>query len=355
MVAMSGGVDSSVTAALLDERGYDVVGVTMKIVPDYIENSQEQEGSCCAIDDAKIVAAALDIPHYAVNFKEEFHKKVIDNFVSEYSRGRTPNPCIVCNRLIKFSKLLQRARELDCDYLATGHYARIVKSGDDDKYYLKKGLDQEKDQSYMLYRFNQQQLARIMMPLGEYSKDDVRELAAEYELPIHNKPDSQEICFVPDGDYTKFLDRHFDSPGEPGPIYYVDGEKIGEHEGLYNYTIGQRRGLGISMDHPVYVLEIDSGNNALIVGPREKLSSRGLIAEDVNWIHFDEIPESLQVEVKIRYNDTPVAATVYPGEGGRARIEFSGSRDAVAPGQSAVFYRDDLVLGGGIIEKAINP
>lgn len=352
MVAMSGGVDSSVTAAILNEKGYNVVGATMKIVPDYIEESEKQEGSCCAIEDAKRVASELDIPHYAFNIKKEFQKQVIDYFVQEYRRGRTPNPCVICNKKIKFSTLIRKAKEIDCDYIATGHYSRIVKDKNLNRNLLYKAVDEQKDQSYMLYNLTQKQLEHILFPLGGYNKKEVRNMASRFDLPNYDKPDSQEICFVPNDDYTDFLEKYYSNLGDSGSIYYVNGEKIGSHEGLYNYTIGQRRGLGISLDHPVYVIEIDNDANSLIVGPREELNFSGLIAKNVNWIAFDEAPESIEAEVKIRYNSEPVRAQIKTIDNDKVKVEFAKNKRAVASGQSVVFYDDELVLGGGVIDES---
>ncbi len=352
MVAMSGGVDSSVTAAILNDKGYDVIGATMKIVPDYIDDRRNQEGSCCAIEDAKRVAAELDIPHYVFNVKKTFQKKVIDYFVEEYRAGKTPNPCIVCNKKIKFSLLLGKAKEIDCDYIATGHYARINKDSDLDRHLLYKALDKDKDQSYMLYNLSQKQLKQILFPLGNFHKSKVRKVAQKFALPVYDKPDSQEICFVPDDDYTNFLEKYYSDLGKTGPIYYVDGRKIGEHQGLYNYTIGQRRGLGISLDHPVYVIEINNEANSLVVGPRKELKFSGLIAKKVNWLAFSQKPENLEAEVKIRYNANPAKAYISDQGEGKVRVEFAEPMEAVAPGQSAVFYDDDLILGGGVISSS---
>ena len=414
MVAMSGGVDSSVAAALLVSQGHEVIGATMEVFPDY-EQRNEEEGGCCslaAIEDAKRVASRLDIPHYTLNFKDIFQREVIDNFVAEYSRGRTPNPCVVCNKKIKFAALLQRARGLDCQYVATGHYSRIKTEPETGRHLLYRAIDRDKDQSYMLYGFTQHQLQHTLMPLGEHEKTAVREKARELGFRVHNKPDSQEICFVPDNDYHTFLERNYPEIGEPGDIYYYTGKKIGRHRGLHHYTIGQRRGLGISLDHPVYVVEIDSTHNALIVAPREKLKFHGLKAEQINWIAYSSPPEKIEASVQVRYNSRPVPAQILPGhqadsnnssnsstdsstntepsahldgrqsntprfdEGPMARqtkqtiaqsknkpdsdmtssrvtVEFKDSCTAVTPGQSVVFYQDKLVLGGGIISKGI--
>ena len=356
LMAMSGGVDSSVAAALLKKDGYDVIGATMEVFPDY-EQRSEEEGGCCSlssIEDAKRVAARLDIPHYTLNFKEVFQREVIDNFVEEYSKGRTPNPCIVCNKKIKFNALLDKALQLDCDYVATGHYA--IKEKKDNRFILRRPEDLEKDQTYMLYGFKQEQLAKTLFPLGNYKKDEVRKIAKEIGLRIFNKPDSQEICFVPDDDYQRFLDSNYPDLSMSGPIYYYDGEKIGEHEGLHKYTIGQRRGLGISMNHPVYVIDIDSENNALIVGPRDHLKSHGLIINKPNWLSIPEINSELNdILIQVRYNSKPAPGKVIPiGDGNKVKALFAEPFQAVTPGQSAVFYDGDIVLGGGVIDESIN-
>jgi len=354
LVAMSGGVDSSVAAALLKKEGFQVVGGTMEIFPEYEQPSIE-EGGCCslsAIEDAKRVADQLDIPHYTFNMKKIFEKEVINNFVEEYAHGRTPNPCVVCNNEIKFKTLLQKALEIDCDYLATGHYSRIIKGGK--RCYLKKGIDHSKDQSYMLYGLTQFQLEHTLMPLGVYQKTKVREIARESGLRIYNKPDSQEICFVPDNDYTRFLEENHPEISEPGYIYDTEGKKLGKHEGLHNYTIGQRRGLGISMPYPIYVVDINYRDNILLVGKNEYVFSSGLVADNLNWIAFPELKRTLQVETKIRYNSPAVQASISPGKDNQtARVEFEKKQRAVTPGQSVVFYRGDLVLGGGLIREAI--
>lgn len=356
LMAMSGGVDSSVAAALLKEKDFEVIGATMEVFPDY-EQRSEEEGGCCSlssIEDAKRVAARLDIPHYTLNFKEVFQREVINDFVGEYSKGRTPNPCIVCNKKIKFKALLNKAMQLGCDYIATGHYA--IKEKKDERYILRRPLDLDKDQTYMLYGFKQEQLAKTLFPLGEYQKDEVRNIAKDIGLRVFNKPDSQEICFVPDDDYQRFLDSNYPDLSMSGPIYYHDGEKIGEHQGLHKYTIGQRRGLGISMNHPVYVIDIDSDNNAIIVGPREHLKSNGLIINKPNWLSIPEIREELtDILIQIRYNSEPVPGKIIPLEdGSRVKALFDEPSQAVTPGQSAVFYDKDIVLGGGVIEKSIN-
>ena len=353
MVAMSGGVDSSVTGLILKQQGYQVIGGTMEIFPDYEQPSAE-EGGCCslsAIEDARQIAASLDIPHYTFNLKDIFHNKVIDNFVSEYSRGRTPNPCVICNNEIKFKVLLRKARQIDCDFLATGHYSRIKRVNN--RYLLKRGKDKNKDQSYMLYGLTQNQLKHTLFPLGNYQKTEVRKKAQKAGFRIYNKSDSQEICFVVDNDYTRFLDENYPRITRKGPILDFKGNQLGEHQGLHHYTVGQRRGLGISRPYPLYVIELDYENNAVIVGKAEHLYSKGLIAGHVNWIVFDNLDKSREVTCKIRYNSPGKPATISPLPDNKVKVIFTKKQRAVTPGQSVVFYQGDLVVGGGLIEKNI--
>ncbi len=357
MIAMSGGVDSSVAAVLLQKSGYEVIGGTMEIFPDY-EQPSEEEGGCCSlssIEDARRVAHKIDIPHYTLNLKEVFQEKVIDNFVQEYSRARTPNPCVICNNEIKFKSLLKKALEIDCDYIATGHYAVIEhNSGAGQRHLLKKAVDKYKDQTYMLYGLNQFQLAHTLMPLGDYIKKEVRNMAREWGLRIYNKKESQEICFVPDDDYVRFLDDNYTELSEPGLILDLEGNKLGEHRGLHYYTIGQRRGLGISLPYPVYVVKLDRERNAVVVGRDESVFSKGLIAEQLNWIAVEKLKEPRELSVKIRYNSPEVVGTIYPAEEDTVRILFTEKQRAVTPGQSVVFYDKDLVIGGGIIRESID-
>ena len=352
MIAMSGGVDSSVAAALLKEKGYEVIGGTMHIFPDY-EEATDREDHCCsysAVRDAKRVAQKLDMPHFVFNLKDEFQEKVIDYFVDEYSRARTPNPCVMCNKKIKFDALLRKAREIGCDYIATGHYSKIEKNND--RYLLKKGRDQSKDQSYMLYVLNQEQLSRTLFPLGDFTKKEIRKKAKELGFEIHNKAESQEICFVPDDDYVRFLDNNYPEISKSGPILDSEGNKVGTHNGISNYTIGQRRGLGVALGYPVYVVELDPEKNAVILGRDEAVFSKGLIAEDINIIPFSSLDGKMEATAQIRYNSYPVPAVIEEIEEDKIKVEFKEPQRAVTPGQSVVFYLDDLVLGGGTIKES---
>jgi len=352
MIAMSGGVDSSVAAALLKEEGYEVIGGTMNIFPDY-EEAIDRDDHCCsysAVQDAKRVAHMLDIPHFVFNLKDEFQEKIIDYFVKEYSMARTPNPCVMCNKEIKFSALLRKALEVNCDYIATGHYARIEE--ENGRYNLKKGVDEEKDQSYMLYVLNQEQLSKTLFPLGSFTKEKIREKAKELDFSVHNKPDSQEICFVPDDDYIRFLDANYPEISKAGSILDTDGNKIGEHSGLSHYTIGQRRGLGVALGYPVYVVELDHKNNSVIVGKDNAVFSNGLIADDINMISIEKLNGRMDVNAKIRYNSREVKAYIEPDKDNKIRVTFEEKQRAISPGQSVVFYDDDIVIGGGIIEES---
>ncbi|HEX9022683.1 MAG TPA: tRNA 2-thiouridine(34) synthase MnmA [Geobacteraceae bacterium] len=356
VVAMSGGVDSSVTAALLKERGYDVIGVSMQVW-DYSKFSHadgEKFGSCCSLDDihdARRVAEQIGIPFYVVNFEEEFQRHVIDDFVAEYFRGRTPNPCVRCNQWVKFSLLLKKARDLAADFLATGHYARIV---EDQKghFHLLKGVDEGKDQSYFLFTLTQEQLAATLFPLGGMSKQEVRRLAAGYGLRVAEKGESQEICFVPDNDYVRFLDEARPGAASPGDIVDSRGNVMGRHNGTYRYTVGQRKGLGVAHSHPLYVLGVDVAANTVIVGEKDELLSHGLLAADVNWIAPAPVSAS-EATCKIRYRHRPVSCRILPLEGNRVEVRFPRPERAVTPGQAVVFYDGEEVLGGGWIEESI--
>ncbi|HPU41968.1 MAG TPA: tRNA 2-thiouridine(34) synthase MnmA [Acetivibrio clariflavus] len=353
MIGMSGGVDSSVAAALLLEKGYDVIGVTMQIWPDMSEETKLKEGGCCslsAVDDARLVANTLGIPYYVLNFKDVFEKKVINYFVDEYLKGRTPNPCIACNRYVKFEALLNKAVSMGIDYVATGHYAIIEYDENRKRYLLKKSVTDAKDQTYALYNLTQEQLARVLMPIGEYSKDIVRKKAAELGLYVASKPDSQEICFVDDNDYGKFIEENTDKKIVPG--YFVDtkGNILGEHKGIIHYTVGQRKGLGITLGKPMYVVGLDAENNTVILGEDTEVYGNELIAYDLNFISIDTLEEPMRVKAKIRYSAKAADALIIPIEDGKVKVVFDTPQRAITPGQSVVFYDGDIVVGGGIIQ-----
>ena len=351
-VAMSGGVDSSLTAAILLERGFDVIGITMQLTSD-VSALYSGDRSCCSADeanDARRVADFLSIPHYVVDFHEEFQNKVIGNFVDEYLKGHTPNPCIACNRYIKFGKLFDFIDELGIYYLATGHYARIEEING--KFYLKKGVDHKKDQSYVLYNVTAQQLSRILLSLGSQSKDETRALAEKLDLPVAHKPDSQEICFVPNDDYKAFLQKNANKNADalqPGEIVNVDGKILGHHNGAAFYTIGQRKGLGIAAENPLYVVKLDIPKRQVIVGGYDDVFSNTLTAIDIHWIYPQSFP--LRVSAKVRYGFRIADCVVNETENGKVEVTFDTPQRAVTAGQSIVFYNGDIVLGGGIIDK----
>jgi tRNA-specific 2-thiouridylase len=344
LVAMSGGVDSAVAAALLQAQGYDLIGITMGLYC----GTQAAERGCCSLNaaaDAKKVADQLDFPHYTVNFKDDFQKLVIDDFISEYRQGRTPNPCIRCNQYIKFDLLLRKARELGADFIATGHYARTSLLVT--RYSLLKGKDHKKDQSYVLYRLTQEQLAHIIFPLGEMTKDKVREKAKVLGLPVAYKPESQEICFVADDDYGRFIRENAPDLVKPGPIVDRQGKEVGRHEGIAFYTIGQRKGIGHHKGEPKYVIGIDPARNAVIIGTDEETLKSELVATELAFIAGEAPAGPLAITAKIRYNSSEAAATLYPD----GRVAFEAAQRAVTPGQSVVFYQGEEVLGGGIIRN----
>ena len=355
LVAMSGGVDSSVAAALLKEDGYQVIGATMQIWPSNKISGEADRTSGCfgldAVSEAERVARRLDIPHHVMNFEGIFKQEVIDDFCWEYSRGRTPNPCIRCNEYIKFGALLSRAKGLGADLVATGHYTRIERDEMGGRYLLRKGLDARKDQSYMLYRLNQEQLRHALMPLGGVSKERVRKMATELGLPVDNNSESQEICFIPDGDYTVFIREYIPHAAKPGPILDREGNTIGEHRGVLFYTIGQRKGLGISATEPLYVVAIDHGRNAITVGSRREVYGDELVAADLNWIAIEPPNQPLEIKARIRYRHREADAVLTPQSSGeRVRVKFKEPQMAITPGQAVVFYHEDTVVGGGTIE-----
>ena len=356
VVAMSGGVDSSVAAALLKEMGYDVIGFSMQVW-DYSSQKHGGSRSCCSHEDiytARSVADVLNIPFYVLNLEEEFEREVIDYFVTEYMKGRTPNPCILCNQRLKFEILLRRAIELKADYLATGHHARIVRDDSRGYYLLCKGRDSNKDQSYFLFTLTQEIMQRLLFPVGEFLKSDVRKIAKDQGLKVAGKKESQEICFIPDNNYRKFIMRKMETDKiNSGNIVNNEGKILGKHNGIHLFTIGQRRGLGIPASHPYYVLGFDLENNSVIVGEEKDLSCKGLIAEDMNWIAFPTLETEIDVSFKIRYRSKEAKARVIPGGNGYVFVWFNEPQKAVTPGQAVVFYDGDVVLGGGWIKESI--
>lgn len=353
VVAMSGGVDSSVAAALLKEQGYDVIGITMQIWPKSQEDpGQEKPGGCCslsAVDDARAVAHDLGIPYYVVNLRQTFEREVIEYFCREYAAGRTPNPCIVCNHRLKFSSLLEKALALEAQYVATGHYARVRYDAGRGRFVLLRAVDRKKDQSYALYGLNQYQLSHTLFPLGDLTKEETRHLAEQLNLPVAAKPESQEICFVPDDDYRGFLRTRIPGKIRPGPFLDGAGNVLGTHQGLPFYTIGQHRRLGLSAPGRLYVTGLDPERNAVILGPLEDLFRTELRASAVNWVSIAPPERPLEAEVRVRYNGPLTVAELYPENDGDLTVRFREPVRAITPGQAAVFYRGDEVLGGGTI------
>lgn len=372
VVGMSGGVDSSVAAYLLKKQGYDVIGVTMQIWQDEDICSMEENGGCCglsAVEDARRVASVLDIPYYVMNFKKEFKDNVIDYFVSEYLQARTPNPCIACNRYVKWEALLKRSLDIGASYIATGHYAGITKL-ENGRYTIKKSVTLAKDQTYALYNLTQYQLAHTLMPVGEYTKDEIRSIAAEISLPVANKPDSQEICFVPDNDYAGFIKnylienekvrdnsnllKHNESEQvitglTPGNYINTAGEIIGKHKGLIHYTVGQRKGLDLAMGQPVFVLELKPATNEVVIGNAEEVFSDRLYANHLNFMAIEDLVGEMEVEAKIRYSHKGARCIIKRTEADEVLCIFDEPQRAITPGQAVVFYQGDYVVGGGTI------
>lgn len=350
---MSGGVDSSVAAYLLKEQGYDVIGVTMQIWQEDKEY-EEREGGCCslsAVDDARRVANKIGIPFYVLNFRDSFKRNVIDYFIDEYMEGRTPNPCIACNKYLKFDELLKKAQGIGADYVATGHYAKIEEHNG--RYVLVKSDDDKKDQTYALYNLTQYQLAHTLMPCGNYTKDRIREIAKEIGLDVHNKKDSEEICFIPDNNHGKYISNAMPGKVKEGNFVDKEGNILGKHKGIVYYTIGQRKGLGLAMGRPVFVTDINPMTNEVVVGPEEDIFKTDLVCKDVNLIAFDSLDGPLELKAKIRYSAKPAEATISPLEDGKVKVSFKEKQRAITKGQSVVFYLNDLVVGGGIIESLI--
>ena len=352
VVGMSGGVDSSVAAWLLKKQGYDVIGVTMQIWQDELQEVQEENGGCCglsAVDDARRVAERLDIPYYVMNFKKEFKENVMDYFVQEYIDGRTPNPCIACNRFVKWESLLRRSLDIGADYIATGHYARIAKLSNG-RFALKKSATAAKDQTYALYNLTQEQLSHTLMPVGEYTKDEIRAMAEEIGLVVAHKPDSQEICFIPDHDYAKFIEEN--SGHCPGEGNFVDkyGNILGRHKGITHYTVGQRKGLNLSMGHPVFVTAIRPETNEVVIGENEDVFSRKVVCNKLNWMAISGLAGStMRVTAKIRYSHKGAPGEIREMEPDLVECVFEEPQRAATPGQAVVFYDGDYVVGGGTI------
>ena len=354
VIGMSGGVDSSVAAYLLKEQGYDVIGVTMQIWQED-KDYTEREGGCCslsAVDDARRVANKIGIPFYVMNFRDSFKEKVIDYFVQEYIDGKTPNPCIACNKHLKFDELLRKAQGIGADYVATGHYAKIEQD-ENGRYLLIRSDDDRKDQTYALYNFTQEQLAHTLMPCGEYTKDRIREIAKEIGLSVYNKKDSEEICFIPDNNHGRYISEARPLEVVPGNFVDKNGNILGQHKGIVYYTIGQRKGLGIALGRPVFVTDINPRTNEVVLGPEEDIFKTDLVAKDVNFIPFDKLEEPITVEAKVRYSGKPAVSVISPLRDCKFKVSFKEKQRAITKGQSVVFYQGNKVVGGGIIAGII--
>ncbi len=351
IIAMSGGVDSSVAAYFMKSQGYSCIGVTMKLF-DNPDIGLSNEHTCCSLDDvedAKSVAFSLGMPHYVFNFKDDFREKVVDKFISCYENGLTPNPCIDCNRYLKFEKLFRRAKELDYDYIVTGHYARVSYDETTDRFLLKKALDPAKDQSYVLYSLTQEQLSHVIFPLGSLTKPEVRAIAAEHGFVNAKKHDSQDICFVPDGDYAAFIERFSGKTFPEGDFIDTNGSKLGTHKGVIRYTVGQRKGLGISAPQPLYVASLDPAANTVTLAKNEELFSRTLTANEINLISVKDISSPMRIAAKIRYRHTEQPATVIQTAEDEISVTFDTPQRAITNGQRVVLYDGDVVVGGGTI------
>lgn len=351
VVGMSGGVDSSVAAYLLQQEGYDVIGVTMQIWMDENPLQVAQNGGCCglqAVEDARKIAMQLSIPYYVMNFKKIFEQKVIDYFVKEYQEGRTPNPCIACNRFVKWEALLQRSLQIGADYIATGHYARIEQLPNG-RYTLRRSVTTKKDQTYALYQLTQYQLEHTLMPVGAYTKEQIRTIADQRNWDVAKKPDSQEICFIPDQDYAAFITKYTKQEQQPGNFVDLYGNILGRHKGIIHYTVGQRRGLGICAKEPLYVLQICKENNEVILGPRSQLEKKELYANQLNFMAIEDLEHPMQVMAKIRYNHPGAQAVIEKTGEDQIHCVFEQPQRGITPGQAVVFYQDEWVIGGGTI------
>lgn len=351
LIAMSGGVDSSVAASLMIDEGYECIGITMKLYAGE-EVEIKCEKTCCSIDDvndARNVASSLNMPYYVMNFKDKFEEKVIKKFAETYINGGTPNPCIDCNRYLKFDKLMDKMKELGYDYVVTGHYARVEYDEAKERYILKKGLDETKDQSYVLYNMTQDQLKHTKFPLGAFKKTEIREIAENKGFINARKHDSQDICFVPDGDYATFIENYCGKKFEEGEFVDKNGNVLGCHKGIIRYTIGQRKGLGITSKEPLYVCGKDVEKNQVILGSNNDVFGKELYAEDVNWVSIEEPKEPFRCKAKIRYKQREEWGTVYPESDGKIKIVFDNQTRGITKGQAVVLYEEDAVLGGGII------
>ncbi|MFW6123779.1 MAG: tRNA 2-thiouridine(34) synthase MnmA [Acidobacteriota bacterium] len=347
LVAMSGGVDSSVAAALLKQKGFEVVGIYMRMLPDAVQKNNDRSKQISAL-----AASFLGIEHFSIDLSQKFKSQIIGYFIKEYSRGRTPNPCVKCNPFIKFDALLEESKKIEADCIATGHYIRIKKKPDSPEFYIKKGRDKKKDQSYFLYLLTQKHIKRALMPLGDKRKEWVIKKAQELNLPAVPGKESQEICFIPDNDYVSFIKKAFLDGFKQGPILDTKGSVLGEHQGYARFTVGQRRGLGIAASRPLYVLEINPKTNTVVVGPEENLYKKTLTASKINWISGQTLKYPLKVKAQIRYNHNPQEAVVRPIGSELVQVEFQRSQRAITPGQSVVFYDGDVLLGGGTIIKS---
>lgn len=357
VVGMSGGVDSSVTAYLLKEAGYDVIGVTMQIWQEETDQTIEENGGCCglsAVEDARRVANSLGIPYYVMNFRSEFKEKVMDYFLDEYLCGRTPNPCIACNRYVKWEALLHRSLEIGADYIATGHYAQVVQLSNG-RYTIKKSVTDKKDQTYALYNLTQEQLKHTLMPVGQYTKEEIRKIAEDINLLVANKPDSQDICFIPDNDYAKFIHENTEKEIKPGNFVDLDGNILGRHKGITNYTVGQRKGLNLSMGRPVFVVALRPETNEVVIGDNADVFQPKLYADKLNFMSIPDLEGEMRVQAKIRYSHQGAWATIRKIAEDIVECEFDEPQRAITPGQAAVFYDGDHVVGGGSIIGASIP